>query len=111
LKLHMHTEQREASLLMLANKNGRLGPQLCQSAQQDCRGPVESLVPPDLQLDFVPTFVPGPNAESAPVPNPAADSGPSMLSAIRDQLGLKLEGGKATIEYLVIDHVEKPTPD
>ena len=65
----------------------------------------------DAQIDFVPTFVSGPNPESAPVPNPAADSGPDMLSAVRDQLGLKLQRGKAKVEYLVIDHVERPTPD
>jgi uncharacterized protein (TIGR03435 family) len=62
----------------------------------------------DIQLDFVETFVPGPNADSAPVQNPAADSGPDMLSALRDQLGLKLQRGRARIEYLVLDHIEKP---
>jgi uncharacterized protein (TIGR03435 family) len=65
----------------------------------------------DAQIDFVPTFVSGPNDPAVPVPNPAADSGPSMLSAMRDQLGLKLQAAKAKAEFLVIDHVEKPTPD
>ena len=65
----------------------------------------------DAQIDFIPTFVPGPNADSAPAPNPAADSGPDMLSAMRDQLGLKLQGAKAKIDDLVIDHVEHPTED
>jgi uncharacterized protein (TIGR03435 family) len=46
-----------------------------------------------------------------PVPNPAADSGTSLLSAIRDQLGLKLESAKAKAEFLVIDRIERPTPD
>ena len=63
----------------------------------------------DLELEFIPTFVPGPN--SGPIENPSADSGPDMFSALRDQLGLRLQAGKATIEYLVIDHVEKPAPD
>jgi uncharacterized protein (TIGR03435 family) len=28
-----------------------------------------------------------------------------------EQLGLKLESTKAPVDVLVIDHVEKPTPD
>jgi uncharacterized protein (TIGR03435 family) len=65
----------------------------------------------DATIDFVPTFVPGPNADSAPIPNPSADSGPDMLTAMRDQLGLKLQGAKSKVEYLVIDHAEKPSLD
>jgi uncharacterized protein (TIGR03435 family) len=30
---------------------------------------------------------------------------------MRDQLGLKLEAARAKVEYLVIDRVERPTPD
>ena len=36
-------------------------------------------------------------------------SGPSIFSAIQEQLGLKLESAKAPVEVLVIEHVEKPT--
>jgi uncharacterized protein (TIGR03435 family) len=60
------------------------------------------------EVDYVPSFVPGPNTDSAPVANPSADSGPDLPSAIRDQLGLKLQRGKAAIEYLVIDSAAKP---
>lgn len=35
------------------------------------------------------------------------DSGPTLMSAIQDQLGLKLQPKKATIDAVVIDHVEK----
>jgi bla regulator protein blaR1 len=65
----------------------------------------------DGEINFVPAFLPGPNPNSAPVANPAADSGPNIPSAIRDQLGLKLDSAKAPVEVLVIDHVERPTPD
>jgi uncharacterized protein (TIGR03435 family) len=65
----------------------------------------------DAQMEFVPTFVAGPNGNSGPIENPADNSGPDMFSALRDQLGLKLERGSARIEFLVIDHVEKPAPD
>jgi uncharacterized protein (TIGR03435 family) len=65
----------------------------------------------DGSLEFVPAFLPGPNPDSAPVENPAADSGPNLLSAIKEQLGLRLEPAKAPVEVLVIDHAERPTPD
>ena len=41
---------------------------------------------------------------------PADDpSGPSLFTALQDQLGLKLESQKAPVEILVIDHVEPPS--
>jgi uncharacterized protein (TIGR03435 family) len=42
-------------------------------------------------------------------PNPGP-RGPGILTAL-DQLGLKIEAVKAPRGYLVIDHVERPTPD
>ena len=33
----------------------------------------------------------------------------AMLFSLVEQLGLKLESGKAQVETLVIDHMEKPT--
>ena len=40
------------------------------------------------------------------------DSGlPSMFAALEEQLGLKLESTRAPLEVLVIDSVERPTPD
>lgn len=36
------------------------------------------------------------------------DNKPTIFSAVQDQLGLKLSSGKAPIEMLVIDHIEKP---
>lgn len=35
--------------------------------------------------------------------------GPSLVTALQEQLGLKLEAGKASMETLVIDHAEKPS--
>jgi uncharacterized protein (TIGR03435 family) len=32
-----------------------------------------------------------------------------MVTAVREQLGLKLEPRRAATEVLVIDHLEKPT--
>lgn len=40
--------------------------------------------------------------------DPLDDSGPSLYSAVREQLGLKLQPARGTIDVLVIDHAEPP---
>jgi uncharacterized protein (TIGR03435 family) len=37
----------------------------------------------------------------------ATGDGPSVLTAIQEQLGLKLEVGKGQVEVIAIDHVER----
>jgi bla regulator protein BlaR1 len=37
------------------------------------------------------------------------DAGPSLFTAIQEQLGLKLEAQKGPVDIVVIDHVEKPS--
>jgi uncharacterized protein (TIGR03435 family) len=46
----------------------------------------------------------------ANVPQPST-SGPSILTALQEQLGLKLEQHRAPVDILLIDHVEHPTPN
>ncbi len=41
--------------------------------------------------------------------SPQDPDSPSIFTAIQEQLGLKLESDKAPVEFLVIDHVEKPS--
>lgn len=40
-----------------------------------------------------------------------AELGPSIFTAVQEQLGLKLESGTGPLNTLVIDHVEYPSPN
>ncbi len=51
---------------------------------------------------------PPPDGGAAP---PPADRGPSIFTAVEEQLGLKLEEHKEPVDVIVIDHVEKPSPN
>jgi uncharacterized protein (TIGR03435 family) len=47
----------------------------------------------------------------APSEQRAPSDAPSIFTAVREQLGLRLEPGKARVPVLVIDSVEAPTED
>ncbi|HEX3941113.1 MAG TPA: TIGR03435 family protein [Acidobacteriaceae bacterium] len=47
-----------------------------------------------------------PATNSAPMPS---NSGTSIFTALREQLGLRLESTKAPVDFLVTDHVERPS--
>jgi uncharacterized protein (TIGR03435 family) len=58
----------------------------------------------DTKLEFTPDRAgPRVNGDDSPPPE-----GPTIFTALREQFGLKLESDKAPVEFLVIEHVEKP---
>jgi uncharacterized protein (TIGR03435 family) len=52
--------------------------------------------------DYTQAFLAPPNPEPK-----SDDSGPSLFSAIQEQLGLRLEAGRGPVEVVVIDRVER----
>ncbi len=73
----------------------------------------------DIHLEFAPdeatpAFMPGGRilGYAGPPTPPAQDDptgGPSIFTAMQEQLGLKLESAKGPAEFFIIDHVERPS--
>jgi uncharacterized protein (TIGR03435 family) len=63
----------------------------------------------DIDLEFLPDrgFVPAP---PPPGVTQTAET-PSLLTALQDQLGLKLESGRGPVEVIIIDGAQLPTPN
>lgn len=70
----------------------------------------------DLEVEFTPEpgqdgrggLPPGPPG-AGPPPVPA--DGPSIFTAVQEQLGLKLESARGPVDMLVIDRIDHPTED
>jgi uncharacterized protein (TIGR03435 family) len=60
--------------------------------------------PDESQFGAMGIKVPTPNADDPNAP-------PNLYTALQEQLGLKLEATKAAAGVIVIDHVEKPSPN
>ena len=57
---------------------------------------------------------PGPSEPAPPgaiTAEPAPLDGPSIFAAVQEQLGLRLESGRAPLDVLVIDTIERPSPN
>ena len=69
----------------------------------------------DLALYFdnrpIPGVGPGGGLPPSPQAAEPATDAVSIFTALEEQLGLKLEAQTAPVEVLVIDHVERPTPN
>jgi uncharacterized protein (TIGR03435 family) len=172
LVVHMETRQLPAYALVLAGKDGNLGPNITRSARTDCAAvlaevaaararegsagpppppPPGGQAPPcgivnmngmfaldsgtplmltnvlsaelnrkvfdrtgltglfDVRLTWTPDVLP---AGPLPPENPPIDpNGPSIFTAVREQLGLKLEPMSGPVDVLVVDRIERPTPN
>ncbi len=42
---------------------------------------------------------------------PVLDDAPTIVAAVKDQLGLELRTARGPVEYIVVDHLERPEPD
>jgi uncharacterized protein (TIGR03435 family) len=65
----------------------------------------------NIKLEYTPEGpIPPPLAEPGAPPLPPIDpNGPSLFSALQEQLGLKLESQKGPVEVMVIDQIERPS--
>jgi uncharacterized protein (TIGR03435 family) len=130
LKVHMETKERPVYALVVAKSGGKLKESTADEYSQTASGArnahmiftkatMEQLAGNlyysvgrpvfdktglrgfyDFTLDWIPDYGGAPAADS---------NGVEIFTALQEQLGLKLEPQKASIEMLVIDHAEKPS--
>jgi bla regulator protein blaR1 len=73
----------------------------------------------DYRLDWTPDDTSGPMTRPGPGGGPPKaggaappePSGPSLFTALQEQLGLKLESHKGPVDVIVIDHIQPPSPN
>ena len=64
----------------------------------------------DLELEWTPFQTPA-SFDPAAASDRPVDSGPSIFTAIQEQLGLRLQSDRALVDVLVVERLEPPTPD
>jgi uncharacterized protein (TIGR03435 family) len=65
----------------------------------------------DLDLEWMPEFQPAVTGASAGTDIALPNDGPSIFTALREQLGLRLESTRGPVNVIVIDRVERPMED
>jgi len=164
LTIHRETKELPTYALVLARKDGKLGPHLVESKGNNCTAvdpnkpppsPPEPGKPPvlycggmmmrpnalraasiqvseltqnfsrllgrtvvdktgltgkyDISMEWNPDVSQAPQMPGAP-PSPSSEpGGPSIFTAIQEQLGLKFEAQKGQVETIVIDRAERPS--
>jgi uncharacterized protein (TIGR03435 family) len=63
----------------------------------------------DFKLEWTPELPPGLAARPDVAANLPPTNGPDIFTAVREQLGLKMESHKGPVEVMIIDHVERPS--
>lgn len=61
----------------------------------------------DKKFDFELKWTP----DNQPIEDNSADAAPWLFTALQEQLGLKLVSSKGPVQVLVIDHMERPSPN
>ena len=135
--LRTHRDRRELAVyaLVRSRPNGALGPRLtvstvdCSKDDAKCQpqgGPVGRITSDALTSDLLMqllanasgrivvdrTGLAGPFAIDLEwSQDQTASDKPSIFTAVQEQLGLKLESTRAPVDVLVVDSVDRPTPD
>ena len=69
----------------------------------------------DFEVTYTPDQIPAPPPGGAPPGAPALPpidpNGPSLTTALQEQLGLKLDATRGPVTMFVVDKVSQPTPD
>ena len=63
----------------------------------------------DFKLQWTPDENPQPSSDSPEQRSVRDPQGPSLFTAVQQQLGLRLEATKGPVEVVVIDHIERPS--
>jgi uncharacterized protein (TIGR03435 family) len=120
LKMKPDGEGQDTKIPILPGPNGSVGTRvpmnyLCwwlgQNLQNDNRPVIDKTgltQSYDFTLAFAPQLPPGAPEGNLP---PELLNRPSIFEAVKDQLGLQLTPAKGPVEYYVIDHIEKPSPN
>ena len=133
LKAHLETRVRPMYELRILRQDGKLGSQLktsnavCGSRPETCatRGGTGLIDSNGMSMAEFVTWLPGivgrPVLEKTELlgryelllkySQSEGSDLPSLPTALREQLGLTLESIQAPTDVIVIDHIERPTPD